>query len=268
MVRASKTSLGPRSSGLCRAGVVLALALGAATGTAQAQEGSGAPAEGGSTVTLNGELVRVRWSDGDSFRFLDGPFDGQGVRLSGYNALESYGPVHRWGEWTAAELYEVSSQATAMARSGRWTCTTTGETDNYDRVLVSCDDLTLAMVSAGLGHLFMIGDLASPEEIAAQHAAQTAGAGMWAKGVPSGGLLTSLHSLGEDGGEEPTAEAAGSTYNRVADPATGQTTQVDHSERYETCQEVCHGDLSAGGSCMVYVPFSQRYGATRADCLR
>jgi micrococcal nuclease len=268
MVSTTKTKAGARSSGSMAAlsALLVVLAMGAAT--ARAQEGSGAAAEAGNAVTLNGELVRVRWSDGDSFRFLDGPYEGQGVRLSGYNALESYGPVHRWGEWTAAELYEVSAQATAMARSARWTCTTTGETDNYDRVLVTCDDLTLAMVAAGLGHLFMIGDIASPEEIAAQHAAQTAGAGMWAKGTPSGGLLTSLHSLGEDGGEEATPEGAGSTYNRIADTATGQTTQVDHSERYETCQEVCHGDLGAGGSCMVYVPFSQRYGAERADCLR
>ena len=25
-------------------------------------------------------------------------------RLAGFNALESYGPVHRWGDWTHADV--------------------------------------------------------------------------------------------------------------------------------------------------------------------
>lgn len=207
----------------------------------------------GSTVELNGSVVRVRWSDGDSFRFLEGDYEGRGVRLSGFNALESYGPVHRWGEWQASELADNAHQAKDFARSGSWHCTTTGEMDHYDRVLVDCPDLTEAIVGAGLGHLYWIDTPALEAHVQAQQAAQTATLGMWAKGVPEG-IVTSLHS---------TAEGRASTYNRVIDSATGASNQVTHEDAYETCQEVC-----LNGSCLVYVPFENRYGGDRAECLR
>ncbi len=207
----------------------------------------------GSTIALNGEILRVRWSDGDSFRILEGEYADTGVRLSGYNALESYGPVHRWGEWTAQQLHDASSAATEFARMGSWNCETSGERDHYGRLLVNCDDLTHAMVAAGHGHLFLFGDPATERQLLYQTTAQEQLTGMWRHGVPEL-IVTSLHSAAEGGSE---------TYNRVVSTATGQSERRLHEETYETCQEVC-----LGGSCLVYVPFSDRYGADRAECLR
>ncbi|MBN1946805.1 MAG: thermonuclease family protein [Bradymonadales bacterium] len=205
----------------------------------------------GSTVTLDGVPTRVRWSDGDSFQILEGEHQGSSVRIAGYNALESYGPVHRWGEWSAAELYEISGQATQVARAGSWSCVVQGAPDRYGRLLVRCDDLTLAMVSGGLGLLLCMDGPCAPPLIEAQQSAQTQGLGMWAKGVPQF-IVTSLHSATE--GDEP--------YNRVVSTTDGTTEEVTHSERYETCQEVC-----LRNSCLLYVPFEQRYGRSRASCL-
>ena len=205
------------------------------------------------SIILNGEVVQIRWSDGDSFRFLEGEYADRGVRLSGFNTLESYGPVHRWGEWTAAELAEVAAQATELARSSRWICTTEGETDNYDRVLVTCDDLTLAMLQHGLAHLFVVGSWPPVEQIAAQREAQSAALGMWAKGVPPA-IVTSLHSADE---------GRDHTYNRVISTLDGSSSLVSHEDDYEICQEVCLRE-----SCLVYVPYDQRYGNDRAECLR
>jgi len=207
----------------------------------------------GSRLEINGTMVRVRWSDGDSFRFLEGEYEGSSVRLGGFNALESYGPVHRWGEWQGSELAENAQQAKDFAKEGVWHCTTTGEMDHYERVLVSCPDLIEAIVGAGFGHLYWIDTPALDAHVQAQQAAQAAGVGMWAKGVPEG-IVTSLHSA---------AEGRDSTYNRVIDTATGASTQVTHEDTYETCQEVC-----LSGSCLVYVPFENRYGSDRAECLR
>lgn len=206
-----------------------------------------------STITLNGELVEVEWSDGDSFHFLTGPHADSSVRLAGFNALESYGPVHRWGTWTGAELYDVSSQATALAQAGSWTCITDGLEDHYGRLLVICDDLVLAMAESGLGHLYSIDTAASEAQLSAQQLAQEQGLGMWEKGIPDV-IVTSLHSA-DEGGD--------SIYNRAISTVDGTSTQVDHSETYEICEEVCVQD-----SCLVYVPYQQRYGPDRAECLR
>ena len=56
-------------------------------------------------VLLDGVAVVADWDDGDTFAFIDAN-SGERVkaRLSGFNTLESYGPVHRWGDWTGAEL--------------------------------------------------------------------------------------------------------------------------------------------------------------------
>ena len=76
--------------------------------------------------------------------------------------------------------------------------------------------------------------------------------GMWAKGYPSS-LITSLHSQDE----KPDKDA----YNRVCDMSTGQCEVKTHQDTYAVCQEVCVDD-----SCMIYVPFSQRY-RNKASCL-
>ena len=215
---------------------------------------------GWSFVLLGGERMTVRWSDGDSFKFKDGPYEGAGVRMTGYNTLESYGPVHRWGKWTAQELYDIASTSKNLGASQEWECTTTGERDGYNRVLVSCPKAALHLVQEGHAHVFGIDDPVSGELLAAQKQAQKKKVGMWAKGVPAS-IITSLHSVEEgwdDGGEGP--------YNRVADARTGQSEKLHHKEAYGVCQEVCVGPKKTQ-SCMTYVPFSNRY-RNKPDCLK
>ena len=222
---------------------------------AVAQEPQSTPpeeAEQSPAVQLNGEVFSVEWSDGDSFRFIEGPHEGLGVRLGGYNALESYGPVHRWGEWTYEQMAQVADAATRFARQTQWTCQTAGETDYYGRLLVSCDDLTEAILSSGLGHLYVFEGNAPEAWIRAQSTAQENALGMWSKGIPQW-IVTSLHSH---------SEGRNTTYDRKINGATGESEQVIHTETYETCQEVCHED-----SCMIYVPYENRYGESRAPCL-
>ena len=75
------------------------------------------------------------------------------------------------------------------------------------------------------------------------------------------GVITSLHSLGEDGDDEQAE-----TYNRVVDTRTGQALKRVHAQRYETCQTVCE-TTDGQRSCMVYVPFKKRYRG-QPDCLK
>jgi micrococcal nuclease len=215
---------------------------------------------GWSYVTLGGERMTVRWSDGDSFKFKDGPYDGSGVRMTGYNTLESYGPVHRWGAWTAQELYEIARTSKDLGASQEWECTTTGERDGYRRVLVSCPGVALHMVEEGHAHVFGFDDPISKDLLAAQKKAQRKKKGMWKKGVPSV-IITSLHSA-----DENWENKGDGPYNRVADTRTGESEKRHHSDRYETCQEVCMGDKKTQ-SCMTYVPFKHRYRG-KPDCLR
>lgn len=203
-------------------------------------------------VTLDGEKVHVSFSDGDTFQVKSGKHSKARARLEGYNALESYGPVHRWGEWTAKELYALSKAATEHARKGPWTCTTRGPKDRYGRILVYCEDLALSLIAAGLGHVFAVEAAPAPALIAAQKKAVAEKRGMWRKGAPTG-VITSLHSAAEEG----------EIYNRVASVADGMARKRPHKERYDTCSETC-----SEGSCMTYVPYELRYGGRRAHCLR
>jgi len=208
------------------------------------------------TLRLNGELTSVRWSDGDSFKFKSGPHSGKGVRLVGYNTLESYGPVHRWGDWSAVELYRIAKSSWKLGAERTWNCTTTGDEDHYGRVLVDCPDAALHIVSAGHAVVFAMDETPSPELLKAQKLAMKTKAGMWAKGAPKK-LVSSLHSVDE--GEEKAP-----TYNRVVDTTTGAATEAPHKDTYSTCQEVCIGGDE--GSCMTYVPFAIRY-KNKPECL-
>ena len=75
------------------------------------------------------------------------------------------------------------------------------------------------------------------------------------KGKPLG-ILTSVHSIDENEGQS-------TSYNRFASPDTGRATKHLHTQRYATCEWVC-----VEGSCLLYVPFKQRYGDQRPSCLR
>lgn len=209
-----------------------------------------------SAVVIEGERVPVAWNDADSFGFLGGKYVRQRVRLMGYNALESYGPVHQWGRWTGMDLYKVTKAATRFARSRVWHCAWEGKKDHYGRMLVFCRDLVEAMVSEGYGHVYALAPPVDEGLVALQHEAIAAGRGIWARGVPDG-LITSAHSVSEAGGGKDK------TYDRVISPQTGLSKEYRHEQVYGMCQNVCRD-----GSCLLYVPFEKRYGMDRADCLR
>ncbi|MCP4867315.1 MAG: nuclease [Proteobacteria bacterium] len=214
--------------------------------------------EDGAYVLLGGDKLKVTWTDGDSFKFREGPYKGKGVRMTGYNTLESYGPVHRWGDWSAMELFEIARTSKYVAAAQVWECTTNGELDSYNRVLVSCPGVVEATIAAGHAHVFAMeaGDV-DEAMLAVQRTAMKRKWGMWAKGTPDV-LVTSLHSAAENDN--------GTAYNRTVDLATGVSTVRQHQDVYETCAEICEGPPNSG-SCMTYVPFKKRYKG-KPDCLR
>jgi endonuclease YncB( thermonuclease family) len=207
-------------------------------------------------VVLDGVKTGVRWSDGDSFKFTDGPHKGKGTRLAGYNTLESYGPVHRWGEWRPEELFAIAKGASAVAVSQEWKCSWGGKADGYGRLLIECPELSAEMVRQGIAMAFEVEGKARPAVLAAQKQAREKKAGMWAKGAPRY-VVSSVHSADE---------SEGKGYMRVVDTATGLAEQRPHQQVFQSCQEVCIGE-AAESSCLVYVPFDNRY-RNKPACLR
>jgi endonuclease YncB( thermonuclease family) len=207
-------------------------------------------------VLLDGAATDVRWTDGDTFRILSGSLRGRSARLEGYNTLETYGPVHRWGTWSSAELLEIAHAASRFARSATWECTARGEEDRYKRLLVYCPRAAAELVRRGLAMVYAVGRPADPQLLGLQRDAQRRGSGMWAKGVPRE-IVTSVHSA---------VEGSGRSYDRVVDTATGLTRERSHRASHAICQLVCHG-AGADRSCMRYVPFERRY-RHRPWCLR
>ncbi len=210
-----------------------------------------------SVVVLDGVATRVRWIDGDTFRVLEGAHEGTRSRLDGYNTLESYGPVHRWGTWSPGELLENARAATAIARAGRWTCSTRGRQDRYGRILVSCPDAAAELVRTGHALVFAVDEAPDAALVELQRLAQRRRLGMWAKGVPPR-IVTSVHSIEEAGARE--------AYDRVVDSATGEARRVPHARAYRTCEQVCTGEGEAR-ACMLYVPYERRF-RHRPPCLR
>jgi len=218
-----------------------------------ALEAQSAPS-GRGRVTIDDQPYDVVWSDGDSFRITTGTKRGQRVRLLGYNTLESYGPVHKWGDWNEWELYKIAKEAKFLAASENWECRSQGKVDRFKRLLVRCPKLIKVMLSSGVGHIFEVKSSPLAEDIQIQAEAIKARRGMWSKGAPQG-LMTSIHSQTENP-EEPA-------YNRVASLSTGMANKQLHTQEYELCKWVCQQ-----GSCMRYVPYQKRYGDERPDCLR
>ena len=208
-----------------------------------------------SRVFLNGVPAPVYFNDGDSFTVLGGPMDGTKARLAGYNTLESFGPVHRWGKWSAHELYVQSKMATLNARRGVWHCHSELNRDGYGRILWTCPDLILDQIRKGMAHAMTVTEEpAPPDQLEAMRSAQAEKRGIWAHGIPEY-ILTSTHSNDEG--------YAGATYNRLVSTKTGASRKWLHGDIYKDCQEVCHET----GSCMVHVAFNKRYGPQRAGCL-
>ncbi len=191
-----------------------------------------ARAEPASKVFLNGVPTPVFFNDGDSFRVLSGKFQGSKARLSGYNTLESYGPAHQWGPWTAKEMYVLAKMATYNARDGVWHCTSDGKLDTYGRTLWWCPDLAADQIRKGLAHVLSVSDKpGDPELIKAQDEAKAARRGMWAHGIPPY-VVTSLHSISEEVDDE-------GAYNRLVSSVDGHSLKWVHDEKYEECAIVC-----------------------------
>jgi endonuclease YncB( thermonuclease family) len=199
----------------------------------------------------------VRWTDGDSFRIEGGRREGRRARLAGVNALETFGPVHRFAGASPGELLSVARGSARIAASIERGCAASGREDRYGRLLVDCPDAAMDLVRRGHAMVFAVEGPAHPGLLAAQREAQARGEGMWAWGVPRV-IVTSVHPAGEDGG--------GGGYDRLVDAATGETTVRRHDRRYEVCEEVCApGD--GPPSCLRHVPFERRY-RDRPECLR
>lgn len=193
-----------------------------------------ASAEPATRVYLNGKPTPVYFNDGDSFRVLAGPLKGTKARLSGYNTLESFGPVHQWGEWTELEMYHIAKMATYNAQKGIWRCESDLKRDTYGRILWWCKDLALNQVKRGLAHAMSVDAKgADPELLAAMQDAMANKRGMWAHGVPPY-VLTSLHSISEGGGKD------GKTYNRLVSTVDGHSEQWLHTTNYGECEKVCN----------------------------
>jgi endonuclease YncB( thermonuclease family) len=232
--------------------VLLALLLPASAEGAR-KRGRGA---GRAEVVLDGEPTAVRWTDGDSFRVEAGPRQGERGRLAGVNALESYGPVHRFGGWDGRGLLALAKEAQREAARGRWTCSS-GRRDGYGRTLVSCPEAARALVKAGLAMVMAVDGPPDAGLVVVQREAQAAGAGMWRRGVPPR-IPTSTHSSDEPG-------LGKRAYDRWVDTRTGVSEARVHGERRRTCQEVCAGEGEAR-ACLVHVPFARRY-RNRPACL-
>ena len=193
---------------------------------------SGARAEQASRVFLNGVPTPVYFNDGDSFRVLSGPLTGNKARLGGFNTLESFGPAHQWGTWSAWELYVNAKMATLNARRGVWHCTSDMSRDGYGRTLWICPDLAYDQIRKGLAHAYSVDDNPGRVEyLRAQRLAVAERRGMWAHGVPQF-VVTSIHSADEN----PERDVA---YNRMISVRDGHSDSLRHTDNYGECQMVC-----------------------------
>lgn len=192
-----------------------------------------------SRVFLNGIPTPVHFNDGDSFRILSGKYAETRCRLGGFNTLESFGPVHRWGDWNAKELFTIAKMATLNARRGVWHCTSDLSTDTYGRMLWTCPDLIEDQIRRGLAHAMSIDDNPADEKaLAAQADAIRNRRGIWAHGVPSY-VVTSVHSSDEGGGDDE-----GRHYNRIVSTTDGHSASFRHRDTYSTCDWYCTEERS------------------------
>jgi endonuclease YncB( thermonuclease family) len=225
------------------------------TVVAIAADGEPRPSTNG-TIVLDGTAVAVSWDDGDTFYV---PSTKMKARLDGFNTLEGYGPVHRFGPGEES-LYAVAKAATVLARSENWECETQAGGGGYGRKRVNCPSLRRSMLEQGLAHAFSISGGASEADLAAQQAGIDNKRGMWSSGAPAG-IVTSVHSVDEKDGQKET-------YNRVYNPVTGEASKWTHAATYAPCTWVCpEANGKSAGSCMLYVPYKQRYGESKAACL-
>lgn len=213
-------------------------------------------------VVLDGEDISVYFNDGDTFKILSGHLKNTRARLKGFNALESYGPVHSWGDWTTTELYQIANDATYNARNGSWHCLSEGAKDTYGRILVSCHDLAKDQIQKGFAHVMTVNQDENNEELLKiQQEAIRSRLGMWKKGFIDY-ILTSTHSALEK-------ELTGKAYDRFVSVKNGKSAVRTHHNDYQACEMIAYTpDEKSTASSMIYIPFQQRYGLTQAVCLR
>jgi len=202
------------------------------------------------TVKLDGVETPVHWDDGDTF-FV--PSTRTKARLQGFNTLEGYGAVHRFGPGEKV-LFDNAKAATDLARSKVWSCTLSEQSGGYGRKTVDCPDLRRALLEGGLAHVFSVAGPANADDLGFQQKGIDDRVGMWVNGAPKS-IVTSVHSVDEKPG-------ATDSYNRVLDIATGEAKKQVHQNVYKTCEWVC-----VDAACLLYVPYSVRYGEGRAACL-
>jgi micrococcal nuclease len=243
--------------------LALALVVVATSGRSHARRLGAGRGRDSARVVLDGREVAARWNDGDTFKPRGAAHP---LRVTGYNTLETYGAVHRWGAWDPAALEALAHRATEVAASQTRTCTSVDKSDVYGRGLVSCPDAAAALVGEGLAMVYAVEpEVPDAKLLAIQTAAQKAGRGLWAKGVPDL-IVTSVHSADEPPPANARPGRPHRAHNRVVDPRTGRTTERAHDKVYATCQEVCETE-GRSKSCLVYVPFERRY-KNRPPCLQ
>ncbi|MEE2828954.1 MAG: thermonuclease family protein [Myxococcota bacterium] len=201
--------------------------------------------DGSAEISLNGKTHSVRWLDGDTLSIESGRRRGMKARLVGYNTLESYGPVHRWGDWSPTELYTIAKAAKQSAAKERWNCSTRGKKDSYDRLLVDCPDLRRELLRTGIAHLFAYNADPDPGDLELQRKARQAQVGIWEKGRPEH-IVSNVH-----------ADDTGRVFLRIVSTRSGKTEVQHQREDFEPCDEICHGP-SVSGSCMLFVPHELR----------
>jgi endonuclease YncB( thermonuclease family) len=189
-------------------------------------------AEALTTIILNGKTTTGYFNDGDTFRPRDGQYHGQSFRTGGFNTLESFGPVHQWGDWHPYELYVIAKLAARNARRGTWHCSSDGTADGYGRMLADCPDLAYSQIEHGFAMAYQADDSpARPEYLRAEREAIAAHRGMWAHGVPEF-VMTSVHSADEDRDRSVH-------YNRLISTLDGHTEEMRHTDSYGSCEWVC-----------------------------
>jgi endonuclease YncB( thermonuclease family) len=228
--------------------ILVAFTLGLGVTSASDKEG-GVQGE----IVLRGKSTLVLWNDGDTFSLLSGPFKGKTGRLVGYNTLESYGPVHRWGEWTPEALHHLAYSARDQAAAGRWACSKQPKKDTYGRLLIDCPEARLALLRQGLAHVFAYESEPQESDLEAQRAAREARLGMWERGRPEQ-IVTNV-----------SADENGRVFLQVASTRSGKTERRHQRHDYKPCDEICEGP-SVSGSCMLFIPYSLRYDQ-RPDCI-
>lgn len=237
---------------------VVVAALPSAADPAEARRGArAARAEG--VVRLAGEDVKVRWTDGDTFRILSGGLRGLRARLGGVNTLEAFGPVHRIGAAGGATLLAVAKRSAAVAAAAGGPCEPRG-TDRLGRLLVDCPQVAEALVRTGHAMVFAVEAPADPHLLALQSRAQRQRLGIWIGGAPRL-VPTGVHSTGEPGLGPRGA------YDRVVDTRTGIAAARPHARTYATCEEVCLGEGPGERACMTYVPYGRWY-RDKPACIR